>query len=245
MNPIDSPQTLSNWPIPWPAFEIEWTRAALIVVDYQNYSSNPEVGLVKMLAEQFPEIAEYYSPRLADIAIPNTRRLIDAFRAAEREVIYTRHGALLPDGRDMILRRRRRDVDAMEATDRPHLWSRGSFEHEVVEQLAPLPGELVIDKNASSAFNGSAIDQLLRNMGVDTLIVTGMATDMCVETTSRDAADRGYNVVVVENATATFVEEHHRAALSSLARIYGQVWDTEGVISALNAAANGARESSA
>jgi nicotinamidase-related amidase len=236
MNPIDSPQTLSNWPIPWPAFEIEWMRTALIVVDYQNYSSNPDVGLVKMLTEQFPGIAGYYKPRLADIAIPNTRRLIDAFRAAQREVIYTRHGALLPDGRDMILRRRRRDVDAMEATDRPHLWSRGSFEHEVIEQLAPLSGELVIDKNASSAFNGSAIDQLLRNMGIDTLIVTGMATDMCVETTSRDAADRGYNVVVVEDATATFVEAHHRAALSSLARIYAQVWDTEGVISALNKA---------
>ncbi len=235
MNPIDSPQTLSGWPIPWPAFEIEWTRTALIVVDYQNYSSNPDVGLVKMLAEQFPEIAGYYKPRLAEIAIPNTRRLIEAFRAAEREVIYTRHGALLPDGRDMILRRQRRDIDAMEATDRPHLWSRGSFEHDIIEPLAPLAGELVIDKNASSAFNGSAIDQLLRNMGVDTLIVTGMATDMCVETTSRDAADRGYNVVLVEDATATFVEEHHQAALSSLARVYGQVWDTQGVISALEA----------
>ena len=134
----------------------------------------------------------------------------------------------------MILRRRRRDVDAMAVTERPHLWSRGNFEHDIVDRLAPLPGELVIDKNASSAFNGSAIDQLLRNMGIDTLVVTGMATDMCVETTSRDAADRGYNVIVVEDATATFVEEYHRAALSSLARVYAQVWDTERVLTTLN-----------
>lgn len=236
MKRIDSPQTLAGWPIPWPEFDIDWTRAALIVIDYQNYSANPNAGLVTMFAEQFPDIAAYYTPRITNITIPNTRRLIEAFRAAEREVIYTRHGALLPNGRDMILRRRRRDADAMDATERPHLWSRGSFEHEVIDQLAPRPGDLVIDKNASSAFNGSAIDQLLRNMGVETLVVTGMATDMCVETTSRDAADRGYNVVVVEDATATFVEEHHRAALSSLARVFTKVWDTEEVISALDTA---------
>ena len=79
----------------------------------------------------------------------------------------------------------------------------------------------------------SAIDQLLRNMSIDTVVMTGMATDMCVETTSRDAADRGYNVVVVEDATATFVEEHHLAALSSLARVFAQIWDTERVMAAL------------
>jgi nicotinamidase-related amidase len=186
-----------------------------------------------MFIEKYPTVAAYYIPRINQITIPNTRRLLDAFRADGREVIFTRHGALLPDGRDMILRRRRRDVDALETTHRPHLWSRGTFEHQIIEPLAPLPHELIIDKNASSAFNGSAIDQLLRNMGLDTLVVAGMATDMCVETTSRDAADRGYNVIVVEDATATFCEAHHHAALSALARVFAQVQDTEWVISTL------------
>jgi nicotinamidase-related amidase len=230
---IDSPETLPDWPIPWPAFEVDWNRAALVVIDYQNYSSNPDVGLARMFIEKYPAVAAYYIPRITEITIPNTRRLLDVFREAGREVIFTRHGALLPDGRDMILRRRRRDVDALTNNERPHLWSRGSFEHQVVDQLAPLPHELVIDKNASSPFNGSAIDQLLRNMGVDTLVVAGMATDMCVETTSRDAADRGYNVIVVEDGVATFVEEHHIAALSALARVFTQVWDTARVISTL------------
>jgi len=73
----------------------------------------------------------------------------------------------------------------------------------------------------------------VRNMGLETLVVTGMATDMCVETTARDAADRGYNVIVVEDAVATFFAEHHRAALSALARVYAQVWSTDRVLSAL------------
>ena len=228
--PIDSPQTLPNWIMPWPSFEVDWRRAGLLVIDYQNYGCNPNVGLMPMLTEQFPDVAEYYLPRVTEVTVPNTRRLLETFRQADREVVYTRHGALLPDGRDMILRRRTRDHDAVEMTERPALWSKGSFEHEVIAELAPLERELVIDKNASSAFNGTGIDQLLHNMGLETLVMTGMATDMCVETTARDAADRGYNVIVVEDAVATFFPEHHRAALSGLARVYTQVWTTEQVL---------------
>ncbi len=93
--------------------------------------------------------------------------------------------------------------------------------------------ELVIDKNASSPFNGTGIDQLLRNMDLETLVMAGMATDMCGECTARDAADRGYNVIVVEDAVATFFPEHHRASLSALARVYAQVWSASRVLNAL------------
>ncbi len=229
---IDSPETLPNWIMPWPTFEVDWTRAGLLIIDYQNYSSNPDTGIAKMLRGQFPEVADYYVPRITDITIPNTRRLLDRFRKNGREVVYTRHGALLPDGRDMILRRRVRDDDSLKTTNQPTLWSKGSFEHEVISELEPQPGELIIDKNASSAFNGTGIDQLLRNLQLDSLVLTGMATDMCVETTARDAADRGYNVIVVDDATATFFHEHHEHALSALARVFTQVWNTDCVLDA-------------
>jgi len=157
--------------MPWPAFEVDWDKVALILIDYQNYSSNPNCGITQMLIEQHPQVAEYYVPRIGR-TVPNTGRLLEAFRETKREVIFTRHGALLPDGRDMIARRRRRDSDAVEETDRPTLWSKGSFEHQVVDQLAPLDCELVIDKNASSPFNGTGIDQILRNLQVDTLVMT-------------------------------------------------------------------------
>jgi nicotinamidase-related amidase len=232
---IDSPQSLPNWIFPWPAFDVKWKRAALVVIDCQNYCANPLVGLGKMLQERSPEIAAYYLPRVSHITIPNTRRLIDAFRQAERKVIFTRHGALLPDGQDMISRRRRRDTDARDNTGAPAMWSVGSYEHQIVDDLMPLPHELVIDKNASSPFNSTGIDQLLRNMEIETLVVTGIATDMCVENTSRDAADRGYNTIVVQDAVATFFPNHHHAALSALARVFTQVWDTEQVLLALRA----------
>ena len=229
---IDSPQTLPNWIMPWPSFEVDWTRAGLLIVDYQNYSSNRDAGLTRMIIERYPDVAAYYVPRITEVTIPNTRRLLDAFRRAKREAVFTRHGALLQDGRDMVQRRRRRDQDALMATDRPALWSKGTYEHEIISELTPLAHEMVIDKNASSPFNGTGIDQLLRNMNLETLVITGMATDMCVETTARDAADRGYNVIVVEDAVATFLPEHHDSALSALARVYTQIWSTARVLQA-------------
>jgi nicotinamidase-related amidase len=231
--PVDSPETFAGWHMPWPQFEVDWQRAALLVVDMQNYGCNPDAGLGPMLSERHPEIAGYYLPRVTETVVPNARRLLEGFRAAGGRIVFTRHGPLLADGSDMIARRRRRDRDALEATGTPALWHRGTFEHDVVAALAPAPGELVLDKNTSSAFSSTGIEWLLRNMDVDTLVLVGMATDMCVETTARDAADRGFNVIVVEDATATFFEHHHRAALSAFARVFGQVWNSERVLAAL------------
>jgi biuret amidohydrolase len=233
--PIDSPETFAGWHMPWPRFEADWSRAALVVVDMQNYGCNPDVGLQQMLSERYPEIARYYLPRVAQTVVPNAIRLLEAFRASGRRVVFTRHGPLLADGSDMIARRRRRDAEAVASTGAPALWHRGTFEHEVIDALAPAPGELVVDKNTSSAFNSTGFEWLLRNLEVETLVLAGMATDMCVETTARDAADRGFDVIVVEDATATFFEHHHRAALSGFARVFGQVWDTERVLEALAA----------
>jgi nicotinamidase-related amidase len=221
--------------MPWPDFAIDWSRSALLLVDLQNYGCNPRVGVAAMLAERYPDIARYYVPRLVEVVIPNARRLLAAFRAAGLPVLFTRHGPLLPDGSDMIARRRRRDTESLAATTTPTLWHRGTFEHAVVDELAPRADELVIDKNTSSAFNSTGIEWLLRNKGIDTLVVGGMATDMCVETTARDAADRGFNAVIVEDSAATFCERHHRAALSGFARVFGQVRSTDAILAALAA----------
>ena len=231
--PVDSPETFAGWHMPWPEFEVDWARAALLLIDLQNYGGNSDAGLGPMLTERYPAIASYYLPRVTELVIPNTRLLLDGFRAAGRRVVFTRHGPLLADGSDMVERRRRRDREALAETGTPALWHRGTFEHEVVADLAPAPGELVLDKNTSSAFSSTGIEWLLRNMDVETLVLVGVATDMCVETTARDAADRGFNVIVVEDATATFFEHYHRAALSAFARVFGQVWDSERVLAAL------------
>jgi nicotinamidase-related amidase len=234
MSQVDSSANLKEWIFPWPEFDLDWAKTALLIIDCQNYSSNPDCGLSLVMKEKYPSIANYYIPRITQKTIPNTKRLLDKFRALNTPAIYTRHGALLPDGSDMIERRRRRDQDAIKASEKPAMWSKGDFEHDIISELKPMDGELVVDKNSSSPFNGTGVDQLLKNLSIDSLIVAGMATDMCVETTSRDVADRGYNVIVAEDAVATFVEQHHYAALSGFSRVFGKVWNTEDILNALD-----------
>ena len=175
---IDLPETFADWHMPWPDFAVDWRSTALVVVDMQNYGCNPEVGVAQMLRQKYPAIADYYVDRLVRTVIPNARRLLAAFRRHAAPVLFTRHGPLLPDGRDMIERRRRRDASSVRTTNTPVLWHRGTFEHEVIAELAPVAGELVVDKNTSSAFNSTGIEWLLRNMGIQTIVVIGIATDM-------------------------------------------------------------------
>lgn len=165
-----------------------------------------------------------------------------------REVIYTRHGPLLPDGRDMIPRRQKRDGfddtwvaasssegNGGDTLNNPHLkdkhlFSVGTFEHDILDSLTPRPGELVLNKNSSSIFNSTDIDQLLKNLEVDTLVVVGGATDMCVLTSSLDAADRGYSVVVAEDCTCTFNHRNHVQALSILSRTFAKVESHDAIL---------------
>ena len=62
---MDSPESLPDWIMPWPAFEVDWTRTALLVIDYQNYSANPECGLTRMISERYRDVARYYVPAYA------------------------------------------------------------------------------------------------------------------------------------------------------------------------------------
>jgi nicotinamidase-related amidase len=109
----------------------------------------------------------------------------------------------------------------------------GSFEHRILEDIKPMPGELVINKTSYGAFNSTSIDQTLRNMGIDFLVITGVATHACVETTARDAADRGYRCVMVDDATATFTKYLHDATLRAFATLFGRVANTEDVCTEL------------
>lgn len=181
-------------------------RTALLVVDMQQYSQQPR--------------------RVLDTNL----QLRDFFRAHALPVVFLRVGSLLPDARDQHARRRetwlRQPGDAV-----PPRVPRGSQGFEVCAELAPSPNELVIDKNATSAFTGSALDLYLRNLGVQNLVVTGTATNHCVDNTARDAADRGYNVILVDDACADGNEAGHCATVSTFPRHFGIVRRADEVIS--------------
>lgn len=224
---------VERFPRPLQRFEPDARRSALVIVDMQNYLRGPERGLGKIVTNDFPEIGAYYFPRVREMVVPSNVALLRFFRIHALPVVFTVVGPELPDGRDLPRWRRVDPGDGAvdgEARARFPYYPKTAWERQVIDELTPLPTELVLHKNTSGAFNSTAIDHFLRNMDVDTLVVTGIATNFCVETTARDAADRGYKVVLVDDACATFDQESHDATMRSFVRIYGMVRDTSEVI---------------
>jgi nicotinamidase-related amidase len=169
-------------------------RAALLVIDAQNATFDPAHG--------------WGAPELMDIAaartIPNIRRLLDAFRGAKLEVIFTVIENATADGRD---RSRDYKLSGINVT-------KGSWQAKVVETVAPQGGEMVLPKTSSSVFNSTNLDYVLRNIGIVDLFVTGFLTDQCIDHAVKDGADRGYYMTCVHDACAAETEARHEAALS-------------------------------
>ena len=226
-------ESLTGWRMPRPDFQIVPDTSALLLTDMQYWAIHPEYGLAKVVQKDYPEIARYFFPRLKSLVIPNNRRLLDFFRNNHLRIVYLTVGPELTDGSDLspIIKRR---VSQRQAKGQPiAVFRKGTFEHSIIEELKPQEGELVVNKTSFGAFNSTSVDRILANMRIESLIVTGVATDMCVETTARDAADRGYNCVLVEDSCATFDEASHEAALRAFAKSFGMVKSTSEVIAEL------------
>jgi nicotinamidase-related amidase len=106
----------------------------------------------------------------------------------------------------------------------------GSREAEVLDELKPMDNELVITKGCSGVFNGTNFDQILANMGIKNLIFAGVVTNYCVETAVRDAGDRDYNVILLDDGCAALSPDHHRLALEVLDDCYCKVMTTDDVL---------------
>jgi len=178
---------------------IEPERTGLLIIDLQK-------GLFDHVAQASGPAHGYLHGRLRNFVIPNGQRLIAACRAAGVEVMYTVIECLTLDGRDRSLDYKISGLFA----------AKGSREAEVIDELAPLPNDIVISKTSSSLFNSTNFEYVLRNLGIEYLLVMGMVTDQCVETTVRDGCDRGFLMTVVEDACAAHDEQRHEESLKGI-----------------------------
>ena len=187
---------------------VEPARTALLFVDVQNFCALREGGEFKHLSPaEFEQKLGTYFERLEQLAVPNMRRLQAGCRKAGVEVIYTVIESLTLDGRD-------RGFDyKITGFNVP----KGSWDAKVIDAIAPVGDEIVIPKTASGVFNATNIDYVLRNLEVRYLIVAGVVTDQCVESTVRDACDRGFLVTLVPDACATYSQERHDNSLRAIA----------------------------
>ena len=172
-------------------------------------------------------------------AIGPVSRLLDAARAAGLMIVHTREGHV-PDLSDCppykLARSRNAGAEIGSAGPLGRLLVRGEPGHDFIDELRPAVGEVVIDKPGYSAFAHTDLDHRLRVRGIDTLLLSGITTEVCVSSTLRDAVDRGYQCITIEDACASGSRDLHDAALRMIAvegGIFGTVSSSDKIAAAL------------
>ena len=200
---------------------IDKQKTALLVLDCQNDVVHKD-GKIAVAFGFTPMIEKKGTLR-------HIRTVLDAARAARIPVIYIEI-AMDPLRPEELPRRGPffLNTPALAAT----ALKKGTWGAAIHEELKPAPGEQVIGKWIVSALARSQLDETLKRKGITDLILTGVATNMVVESTARDAIERAYSIITVEDAVTTFSEEAHQAAIAML-RMFGDVASASEVVAAL------------
>jgi nicotinamidase-related amidase len=200
-------------------------KASLVIVDMQYASGSRDGALGRRMRDERSNLTDYRFDRIEQLVIPNILRLAPLFRAGGGEVVYITQGSERPDCADAPAHMRK-----FYASTRNHV---GSREHDILDALEPEPTDFIVNKRSIGAFASTGIDHMLRSLGREQLYMTGISTNMCVETTAREAADRGYAVTLVEDACATTHADLHEGTMRNFSRLFGRVRSTGEVLAEL------------
>lgn len=213
------------YPYPLPA-----TGLALIIIDMQRDFIEPG-GFGDALGNDVS---------LLRAIIPNVKALQDAFRRYNLPIFQTVEGHL-PDLSDCPPSKRDRGTGALKIGDRGpmgRILILGEPGNGIIPELAPLPGEVIIPKPGKGAFYATELEAHLKAQGITHLVITGVTTEVCVQTTMREANDRGYECLLVEDATESYFPEFKQSTLEMVRAqdgIIGWTGHTEALLSALAA----------
>ena len=209
-------------------FTLDLAHCAFLIIDMQRDFLEPG-GFGESLGNDVSHLRRAISP---------TRQTLASARAAGMTVIHTREGHR-PDLSDLPPAKKARGgapVGIGDPGPMGRILVRGEPGHAIIPELAPQPGEPVIDKPGKGAFYATDLDAILRNRGISQLIVAGVTTEVCVHTTVREANDRGFECLVLADCCASYFPEFHDAALRMIAAqsgIFGWVADSGDLLPAL------------
>lgn len=204
-NPADAPLRVSALPSP---FAIESRHAALVVIDMQRDFIEPG-GFGASLGNDVSLLAN---------AVPAVAELLALAREAGWTVVHTRESHA-PDLSDCPSAKRLRGAPSMRIGDpgpMGRILVRGEPGNAIIDALAPAPGEIVVDKPGKGAFYATSLDATLRERGITQLVFAGVTTEVCVQTSMREANDRGYDCLLIEEATASYFPAFREATLAMI-----------------------------
>ena len=185
-------------------------ETVLLSIDVQNTYMTPSAD-----PAEHARWAPFFE-RMHGIVIPATAKLQNSFRQNGMDVLHARIACLLEDGRDRSLSQKKPGWNYL-------LLPKDREDAQIVAELAPREGEIVVTKTTDSALTGTSLRLVLHNMGIKNVVLTGIFTDQCISSTVRSLADESFNVILVEDCCAAGTDELHRKELEILNMIYCQV----------------------
>jgi biuret amidohydrolase len=202
-------------------FEFEPRSTGLLMIDFQRDFVDPG-GFGEALGNDVSLLRR---------AVPPAERVLRAARSAGLFVLHTREGHRpdLADCPPAKKARGRLKAGIGDPGPMGRILVRGEAGHDIVKELYPVPGEPVIDKPGKGAFHATDLHAILENRGIHQLVVCGVTTEVCVNTTVREANDRGYDCLVLEDCVASYFPEFQKAALAMVKAqggIFGWVSDS-------------------
>jgi ureidoacrylate peracid hydrolase len=190
-----------------PEFPVRPETTALIVIDITYQQASRDYGNCRRVIEAgLGDDLQYYLDRMDTTVMPAVNRLTAGFRALGAPVIYTRCASLRGDGSDQTWRHRAFGL-AIDAND---------AEAQIMDEVAPEPGDIVLVKTGSSTFTSTNCEHLLHTMGITTIVVTGIYTNSCVEGTIRVGGDLDFRCLMAEDACAAMSPSGHANAIEYL-----------------------------
>ena len=197
-------------------------QTALVIIDMQRDFLEPG-GFGESLGNDVSKLTAI---------VPALQRLLAAWRTAGLLVVHTRENHA-PDLSDCPPAKRNRGKPRLRIGDpgpMGRVLIRGEPGADIVDKLAPLPGEIVLDKPGKGAFHATGFDEMLRARNITHLLITGVTTEVCVQSTMREANDRGYECLLVEDATASYFPAFKQAVLE-MVRAQGAIvgWTAQSV----------------
>src|SRR6201990_3234880 len=224
---MDMQKTVSVDAEPY-SFDFVPAETALVIIDMQRDFLEPG-GFGEMLGNDVSQLRRTIEPN---------RQLLAAWRSEGLKVIHTREGHR-SDMTDLPPTKKVRGRSKTSIGDQGpmgRILIRGEAGHDIIPELYPLPTEPIIDKPGKGAFFATDLHAILQNKGINSLVVTGVTTEVCVNTTVREANDRGYNCLVPDDCVGSYFPEFQEMGLKMIKAqggIFGWVTDSSKLLAAI------------
>jgi nicotinamidase-related amidase len=197
--------------------DLHFEKTALLTIDIQNTYLKPADDPLER------ERWDPFRQRMNQIVIPTIRDLQKRFRRHGMDVLHARIACLLDDGRDRSLSQKKPGWNYL-------LLPMNTEDSQIVPELSPETGEIVVTKTTDSALTGTNLRLVLHNMGIENVILCGIFTDQCVSSTVRSLSDESFNVIVIEDGCAAGTAELHRRELEIINMIYCHVMSSSELV---------------